>query len=192
VRVIRANEYRRMRWKNGLGETAEIAISPEGAPLDQFDWRISMARIEAPGPFSAFPGVDRTLTVLDGDGCRIAIDGNAAVELTPRSAPFPFSGDSQAAATLLGGTVTDLNVMTRRGRYWHRVRRLASGDRPALEATEGTAMIFCASGSVRVSSSVHHAELAARDTLLVGQAAGALDIDSPARASLLLVEIGRC
>ena len=47
----RSADYRRMRWKNGLGETAQIAISPDGAALDGFEWRISMAHVEADGPF---------------------------------------------------------------------------------------------------------------------------------------------
>ena len=48
-------------WKNGGGCTTEIAIAPPGASLDAFEWRISLATIAASGPFSAFPGVDRTL-----------------------------------------------------------------------------------------------------------------------------------
>lgn len=39
-----------------------------GAPIRiDFIWRISMARVEQPGPFSAFPGVDRVLAVLEGE-----------------------------------------------------------------------------------------------------------------------------
>ena len=48
-------------WKNGGGSTTEIAIAPLGATVDKFDWRISLATIANSGPFSVFPGVDRTL-----------------------------------------------------------------------------------------------------------------------------------
>jgi uncharacterized protein len=34
ARLIRAAAYRRMPWKNGGGETVEIAIAPEGATVD--------------------------------------------------------------------------------------------------------------------------------------------------------------
>ncbi|MBV9975040.1 MAG: HutD family protein, partial [Hyphomicrobiales bacterium] len=61
MRVLRAGQHRRMPWKNGGGETTEIIASPEGAGLDEFDWRISMARVATDGPFSRFAGVDRTL-----------------------------------------------------------------------------------------------------------------------------------
>ena len=60
MRVLRAADYPRMPWKNGGGETAEILVEPAGAPLDSFDWRLSMARVAADGPFSLFPGVERT------------------------------------------------------------------------------------------------------------------------------------
>ncbi|TIN81446.1 MAG: HutD family protein, partial [Mesorhizobium sp.] len=68
MRILRAAEYRSMPWKNGGGVTTEIAVSPSGAGLDDFDWRVSMARVELSGPFSQFAGIDRTLAVLEGEG----------------------------------------------------------------------------------------------------------------------------
>ena len=68
MQVLRAENYRRMPWKNGGGETTEIAVFPAGAGLDDFDWRVSMARVESSGPFSVFPGIDRTLAILEGEG----------------------------------------------------------------------------------------------------------------------------
>ena len=32
-------------WKNGGGTTREVAVSPEGAGLDDFAWRISLAAL---------------------------------------------------------------------------------------------------------------------------------------------------
>ena len=55
-------------WKNGGGSTTEIAISPPDAGFDDFDWRISVATIAADGPFSAFAGIDRVITLLAGAG----------------------------------------------------------------------------------------------------------------------------
>ena len=189
MRLIRATEYRRMRWKNGGGETAEIAISPAGAALDQFDWRISMARIESAGPFSAFPGVDRTLTVLDGAGLRLAVDGAPAIELTPRSAPFSFAGDGASEGTLIGGHVTDLNVMTRRDRLWHRVRRCAITGTRSVESKAPTVLIFCVAGSVQVGGDT--AQLAALDTLLVEQHPLSIELVSDPHAEVVFIEISR-
>lgn len=190
MRVIRSAEYRRMPWRNGLGETAEIAISPAGAALDQFEWRISMATIAAPGPFSAFAGVDRTLTVLSGAGFRLVLDAQPAVELTPRSAPVSFRGESEASAQLIGGPVTDLNVMTRRDRCWHRVRRRAPGARLPFEAATAMAAVFCVTGPISVEAAGGGLELGALDTLLIDAPQGALSAGGGA-GSLLLIEIGR-
>src|SRR3546814_1791648 len=69
-RVIAANEYRRERWRNGLGWTREIhAHRPD--PGSDWAWRLSIAEIERDAPFSAFPGVDRELVLLHGNGLRL-------------------------------------------------------------------------------------------------------------------------
>src|SRR5512147_1621544 len=71
VRVLGPADYRTMPWKNGGGRTTEIAAAPRGADLAGFTWRISVAELERDGPFSAFPGVDRTLVLLAGNGMRL-------------------------------------------------------------------------------------------------------------------------
>ena len=71
MRVFRSADHAFSPWKNGGGTTAEIAIGPPGATLDAFDWRISMARVASDGPFSSFPGVDRTLSIIDGAAQRM-------------------------------------------------------------------------------------------------------------------------
>ena len=117
MRHLPAAGYRAMPWKNGGGITREAAVFPE---TGDFLWRLSLATVAADGPFSAFPGVDRTLTVLEGPGIELAVAGMAPARLGPR-APFAFPGDVAASARLLGGAVTDFNVMTRRDRLAHRV-----------------------------------------------------------------------
>ncbi len=75
--ILTVSSYRRMPWKNGGGETVEIAIAPEGAALSEFDWRISVATVATNGPFSIFPGFDKTLSILDGEGMSLEMDGKA-------------------------------------------------------------------------------------------------------------------
>jgi uncharacterized protein len=161
MRIIRAADCRVMPWKNGGGTTTEIAVHPEGAGLSDFLWRVSMARVGSDGPFSAFPGVDRTLTILSGEGILLAVDGRDAVTLTPASPPFAFPGDAPASATIIGGPVTDLNVMTRRGSLSHRVTRIV-----APIDCEGTALAFCHRGSCRVEATVEAHDLAVGDTAI--------------------------
>ncbi len=105
-------------WKNGGGSTREIACWPQGAGMDSFGWRVSVATIAQAGPFSAFPGIDRQIMLLEGDGVQL-VSATAGINhtLQQRWQPFAFSGDAALDCSLLGGTSTDFNVMTRRGRW---------------------------------------------------------------------------
>ncbi len=118
-------------WKNGGGATREIACWPPGAGLDDFDWRISVATLAASGPFSVFPGVDRVITLLSGEGVWLRGAG-IAHRLDEPLAPWAFSGDQPIEAQLNGGTSQDFNVMTRRQRCQARVEVLRGAvSRPA-------------------------------------------------------------
>ena len=102
-------------WKNGGGATREIACWPAGTGLDSFDWRISVATIAADGAFSVFSGIDRSITLLSGDG--VLLHGEHGTHrLDQPLVPFAFDGETPIRATLLGGASEDFNVMTRRGR----------------------------------------------------------------------------
>lgn len=124
MQIIRAADCRVTPWKNGGGSTTEIAIEPPGASLDAFDWRISMARIASDGPFSEFPGIDRTLAVVSGHGLALTIGDAAPVTCGQGSEPVAFAGDTATSAKLTSGEIIDLNVMTRRRRYSHRMQRI--------------------------------------------------------------------
>ncbi len=92
-----------------------MAIAPEGAGLDDFDWRVSVAEVAADGPFSAFPDVDRTLVLLAGAGMALhAPEGQ--VTLARPGARWDFPGEWAVHGRLLDGPTLDLNLMVRRGR----------------------------------------------------------------------------
>jgi uncharacterized protein len=124
MRLLRAAERVAVPWKNGGGVTSEVAACPEGYGFDGFDWRISIADVAAGGPFSRFPGIDRVLTVIEGRGMILSVEGMADVDLNKRSNPFAFPGDAACAAELTDGPIRDLNVMTRRGVCTASVRRV--------------------------------------------------------------------
>lgn len=109
-RVVPANEYRRERWKNGFGWTREIVRVPEG---DAWDWRLSIAEIEQDGPFSTFPGIDRELVLIRGNGLRLHVDGHA-VELSPPHGRHRFAGEQTVHGELVDGVTHDFNLMWRR------------------------------------------------------------------------------
>ncbi len=114
-RLLRPADYVRMPWKNGGGQTSEIALHPPDATGNGFDWRVSVADIATDGPFSPFPGVDRTIVLIDGAGMRLDGGGQTA-ELRTQFEPYAFSGDDAIACTLVAGPVRDFNLMLRRGR----------------------------------------------------------------------------
>ena len=118
-----------MPWKNGGGETTEIAVFPEAAGLSEFDWRVSMARVDSEGPFSEFPGIDRTLSILEGAGIVLDVEGHEPIALTRQSPPHAFPADVPTTARLIDGSVVDFNVMTRRDRLAHRVASLSEAAR---------------------------------------------------------------
>ena len=108
-----------MPWKNGGGVTREIVCQPQsagmGAGMGDFDWRVSIAHIASDGPFSAFPGVDRVITLLSGGGVHLqSDDGLVDHRLDVPLAPFAFAGEAPIHARLLAGDCHDFNVMTRR------------------------------------------------------------------------------
>ena len=120
-RVIPANEYRRMRWRNGAGWTREIHAEPSA---DDWDWRLSIAEIERDAPFSPFPGVDRELVLLSGNGLRLRFGEGEAHELLPPHQRLRFAGERAVVGELLDGRTEDFNLMWRRdavrAELWHR------------------------------------------------------------------------
>lgn len=105
-------------WKNGGGSTQELVCWPPGAGLEGFEWRVSVATIATPGPFSAFPGVDRQIMLLGGDG--VQLTGNAGGwehTLDKSGVPFAFAGEEPVDCQMLGGSSTDFNLMVRRGAW---------------------------------------------------------------------------
>ncbi|MEV7444468.1 HutD family protein [Streptomyces sp. NPDC091204] len=113
LRLLRAAHRGATPWKNGGGVTREIAARPEGAGTGDFAWRVSLAEVAADGPFSSFPGVDRTLTLAEGAGMDLAVAGVRHL-VDERFAPRDFAGDEPTDCRLLDGPVVNFNVMYRR------------------------------------------------------------------------------
>jgi environmental stress-induced protein Ves len=142
--VISPSDYRRMPWKNGGGRTTEIAAHPPGAGFDAFDWRVSVADVTQSVPFSAFPGVDRTLVLLAGKGILLAGEGTP-LDVHSAFEPVVFSGDQAIMCTLMDGPVRDFNLMVRRGRARGQVVVLRAGEEALPPAT--TYVCYAAKGA---------------------------------------------
>lgn len=118
ARILTPAEYQRMPWKNGHGTTHELAVfrGPQDAASGRFVWRLSIAEVSASAPFSSFPGCDRIILLLDGDGMVLDSGGDGCHELRRRFTPYAFKGEWQTDCRLLGGPCRDFNVMVDRER----------------------------------------------------------------------------
>ena len=107
--VLRAVDYPRMPWKNGGGSTEEITRDA-GEGLEGFGWRLSIADIGESGGFSRFDGYQRVISVLQGAGMNLQVDGVSSRALLPFDA-FAFRGESAVACTLIDGPIRDFNLI---------------------------------------------------------------------------------
>ena len=187
--VLRAADHRTMPWKNGGGSTTEIAAAPDGAGIDAFDWRVSMAVVAADGPFSEFPGIDRTLSILDGSGLILKGLDQGPVRLERTAEPFGFPADAAVSAALIDGPITDLNVMVRRGRFHDRTRRL-SASRSVSARCQATVALLLAETPCRVAIGSDAVDLGHRDALLLDRPDGVtLTLSSDGSLEAYLVEM---
>lgn len=132
-------------WKNGGGSTTEIAIGPPDSGFEDFEWRVSLATIEKDGAFSLFPGVDRTLALVEGHGMLLEIDGEPSL-VTEAEPVVAFDGSSEVTAKLSRGGSTDFNAMTRSERCYHTFgRRRLTGDSTFVARADVT-VLFLAEG----------------------------------------------
>ncbi|MDZ5737860.1 HutD/Ves family protein [Pseudomonas asiatica] len=157
LQLLRAQGYPRMPWKNGGGFTEEITRD-SGEGLDGFGWRLSIADIEESGGFSTFAGYQRIITVLQGDGMRLLVDGQASRPLLPFDA-FAFSGESQVSCKLLGGAIRDFNLIYAPQRYRARLQWFDGTSR--LYSSASSVLLFAASSQVEVG-------IAGRETQRLG------------------------
>jgi environmental stress-induced protein Ves len=168
VRIIRAHDCKTTPWRNGGGSTTEIAIGPAGGSLETFDWRISMARVASDGPFSDFDGIDRTLAVIKGSGLVLTIGQGAPVTLSSGADAVSFSGDTPTSARLTAGEITGLNVMTRRGRFIHRLQHLDKS-RSCDFVDDDLAIVLSLGGTTEVTAGQDRATLDHGDAALVSR-----------------------
>ena len=115
IRTVQLNQTPLQPWRNGGGVTQELLAWPDAA-----NWlvRVSVARIDRDGPFSAFEGVQRWFAVLSGAGVRLSWPGLTHVlahVLTPASPALHFDGAAAPECHLLDGPTQDINLMLRGG-----------------------------------------------------------------------------
>ena len=134
--LVCASDATPVPWKNGGGVTRELLrLPPDGA--DDWTLRISVADIDADGPFSPFPGISRWFAVLTGAGVRLRWPRRAS-HVRAGGPPLHFDGGDAPDCTLFDGPTRDLNIMVRQSRAKAEVSVAASGE----EASPGRAIAF--------------------------------------------------
>ena len=110
--ILRSGDYDRMPWKNGGGLTTEIAVGPGNyTGSENFLWRVSIAEVVKNGPFSIFPGYDRIITLIEGNGMLLDAGEKSEIDLRNRFSPKWFRGDWPVAGTLVDGPVRNFNLI---------------------------------------------------------------------------------
>jgi uncharacterized protein len=143
--IIRQHDCPLQPWKNGLGRTREIAVQASGTG-NGFLWRVSVAEVDSAAPFSAFPGIDRSIVLLDGAGFVMTLDGTRKHPLTTAFAPFAFPGEAQVAVALAAGPTRDFNLMVKRAEARGEVQ-VWRGPGTRVAPT-GIVLVYCAGGSL--------------------------------------------
>lgn len=147
-KVISPDQFKTIPWKNGLGQTTELAISP-GGTIDQFDWRLSIASVVENGWFSDFSGYDRHLVLLDGHGIKLTHNQNQVDNLHRPLSMATFDGSSQTMGELFNGPIHDFNVMSKQLAFSAQVHPFIQQTTKKLE-TNSLCFVFAANQALNV------------------------------------------
>jgi uncharacterized protein len=109
LQIIRKSSFTAAPWKNGGGITHEAMRVPAGG--DPFRWRVSVAHIEASGPFSEFAAHNRKMVLLKGAGIDLQFADGVHKTLRRVGDLAEFDGAVAAHCELLSGPCVDLNLM---------------------------------------------------------------------------------
>ena len=110
MKYFTKEHFKTMPWKNGGGQTVELFRLPQ---TGDFLFRLSKSEVKQDGDFSLFPGIDRYLMILKGQGCELIFKDRRTL-LRPQSAPFLFQGEESVFCKLLAGPLQDFNIMINR------------------------------------------------------------------------------
>jgi environmental stress-induced protein Ves len=109
LRIIRKSSFTPKPWKNGGGVTHEALRMP--ADGEAFACRVSVAHIDASGPFSDFAGYQRNMVLLKGEGLSLKFADGSERSLKRVGDLAQFDGALAPDCTLFAGPCVDLNLM---------------------------------------------------------------------------------
>ncbi|WP_277501114.1 HutD family protein [Nocardioides sp. ChNu-99] len=101
-------------WQNGAGTTRALRSDVAAG------WRVSVAAVPGPAPWSPMSGTRRWSCVVAGNGLALVVDGRAVA--APRGVVVSHPGDVPVHGTPVAGPVANLNLVLERGRASGRMR----------------------------------------------------------------------
>lgn len=135
LNIISKEKFKSIPWKNGKGSTLELAINPNGS-LNDFEWRLSIAKVEEDGAFSDFTGYTRNLVLIDGEGIVLHHHEKHIDHLNKKLEFSTFDGANMTIAKLTAGTITDFNLMTRTTDFNGTVKTYSGTHEVVLDRTQ--------------------------------------------------------
>jgi environmental stress-induced protein Ves len=135
IEVFTPTQFKTVPWKNGKGETIEMAIN-SGGTLNNFDWRLSMASVVEDGIFSNFSGYTRNLILIAGDGINLQHNDSKIDKLTNLLDYATFDGGDKTVGNLHTNEITDFNIITRTSDYSTVVNCQKKAENITLEKSE--------------------------------------------------------
>jgi environmental stress-induced protein Ves len=153
MKIVRQVSFVATRWKNGGGITREaIRVPPVGDP---FGWRVSVAQIDASGPFSDFSGYHRKIVLLRGAGVRLTFANGDRALLREVGDLVEFDGAIATYGELVAGTCTDLNLIVSQARHTVRVQVQCLDAAVTLDPADGASIVvFAVTGAVLVENAL--------------------------------------
>lgn len=139
-RMIPADELTVLPWKNGGGVTTEVARGAARGADQDWSWRVSAADVGSTGPFSAFPGIDRTICVIEGEGMDLRFDDGRVVPLEPDQ-PVDFDGGDAVTGILREHAIRDFNVMVDRRFFTSDLKIVRGPDGYRIQSSIGGVML---------------------------------------------------
>jgi uncharacterized protein len=139
MQIVRRSAFKAVPWKNRGGITHEAIRVP--ARGDPFRWRVSVAEVEASGPFSDFSGYDRNMVLLKGAGVELHFADGSMRALRAVGDLAEFDGALAARCELLGGACVDLNLIVAKELSGVRARVARPHDALMLPAEPGRILL---------------------------------------------------
>jgi environmental stress-induced protein Ves len=149
--IIPASKFKTIPWKNGKGNTIELAIN-EGGNLDSFEWRLSMASVVEDGVFSDFSGYLRNLILIKGEGIELIHDDKVTDKLSRLLTMATFDGACKTMGKLTHDAITDFNIITNHKSHNVEVNTYLTLSKITLPA-KTLCFIYCLDDDAKISLS---------------------------------------